>query len=743
MFYSKKFVSATREYATLEKNVAAPCLRRTFIYEERPKTARICVCGLGFYRIFINGTEITKSYLAPYIVNPDQVLPYDTYDLTDYMVLGENTLAFMLGNGMQNCFGGFIWDFDLAMYRSAPKLAFLMEVELSDKTLTYEADDNLLCFPSPLYFDDLRMGVKYDARCEIPDWNLPGADLSHASPAIPASTPVGETMEIDCHPIVVTREISAVSIWKEGDAYIYDFGENCSGLTKLSISGTYGQKVVIDHGEWVRDGSFTQSNITFRNPASVGKPQYTQRTEYILKGAGREEFTPCFTYYGFRYAKVTGITEEQATKDLLTYQVMNTSLLERGFFESSSQSLNTLYAMTKRATLANFFHFPTDCPHREKNGWTADAALSAEHTLLNYDAEDNYLMWLRCITRAMNHEGALPGIVPTAGWGFRWGNGPAWDSVMIYLPYFMATMRDDLRGAREVSGSILRYFHYLSSRMDENGLLAIGLGDWCIPDRSRQCPLIFTDSVITYDLARKAEYLYERLNMPIEKAYASAFADKIYAAIRKHLLVDANEMRFLGDSQTPQAMAIFYGLCESEEEKRRAFNLLLEYIKKEKGHMFCGVLGGRVIFRVLCDFGYQDLAYDMIVRPDPPSYGFMIEQGYTALSEDICPRANSFNHHFWGDIAAVMMEYFVGIRLNPTRFNLHEVNILPSFPSQLDYAKASHKTPYGTIGVSWERREESIIMTLNADDALNVHVIAPAGYCVEKISDHEFKYLKF
>ena len=736
MYFSKKFVCATNEYTTFEKNVCAPYLRRNFIWESVPDKVTITVSGLGFYRMFINGKDVTKSHLAPYIVNSNQVLPYDFYDITSELVVGENTVAFMLGNGMQNCFGGYIWDFDSATFRSSPKLAFAMEVTQNGNTTTYEADENLLCLPSPMYFDDLRMGVKYDARAEIPDWNLPTCDLSRATPAMEATTPDGEAMLVDCLPIRVQRELKPVAIWKEGDAYIYDFGENCAGLTKLSVNGKWGQKIIIDHGEWIKDGKFTQINILFpSNQKSHGKPKYTQRTEYICNGEGREEFIPSFTYYGFRYAKVSGITEEQATENLLTYLVMNTDLTSRGDFTSSCETLNTLYQMTRRATLANFFHFPTDCPQREKNGWTADAALSAEHTLLNFNAEDNYLMWLRTITRAMDNRGALPGIVPTGGWGFEWGNGPAWDSVLFYLPYFMATMRDDLRGAGEVAPSMIRYLQYLRTRMDENGLLAIGLGDWCNPEKAERTPLIFTDSVVSYDLARKGAYLYERLGKDIEAQYCNAFADRIYTSIREHLLVDKDEMRFLGNYQTAQAMAIFYGLCETEGEKNRAFKLLLDYINEKDGHISCGVLGARVIFRVLCDFGYQDLAYNMIVRPDSPSYGYMIERGYTALAEDIYETGNSFNHHFWGDIAALMMEYFVGIRINPTNHNLNEVVISPVFVSKLTEASASHALPGGSISVQWRREGEDIVLTYQNNGTLDVTVTAPTGYVVENKND--------
>jgi alpha-L-rhamnosidase len=278
----------------------------------------------------------------------------------------------------------------------------------------------------------LRYGESYDATKEILDWCLPSFDDSGWCAVIAAENPLGEYRICEAGPIVATKELKAVKIWKEDDAYIYDFGENCAGVTRLCINGKKQQKVTVLHGEMLEDGRFSQKNILF--PQHTKKfpdydLSYTQRIVYTCKGEGKEIYQPKFTYFGFQYARVEGITEEQATPDLLTYVVMNSKLEERGSFECSCEILNKLQDMTRRSTLANFYHFPTDCPHREKNGWTADAALSSEHTLLNLNPEIYYREWIRNVAKAMKEDGSLPGIVPTTGWGFAWGNGPAWDTV--------------------------------------------------------------------------------------------------------------------------------------------------------------------------------------------------------------------------------------------------------------------------------------------------------------------------
>ena len=731
MILSTKFVSATLEKSTVKKNIPAPYMRRDFIIENAPEAAEITVSALGFYELYVNGKRLTRGLLSPYISNPDQLIVYDSYDIKEYLVRGENTVAFLLGNGMQNCFGGFVWDFQKALFTSAPKLAFAIEIKLGEENLLLEADEQVLCHPSPLYFNDLRMGEKYDARREIPNWASPCCDLSGWTPAIPVRCDAGDTLLAKCKPIVARDELKAISIWEEDGGFVYDFGYNQSGLTRLTVNGKYGQHITVDHCERLLDGKFSQSNLVFVNPKSVGMPKYTQRTEYICSGAGEETYTPCFTYYGFRYAKVTGITKEQATPELLTYVVMNTELNSRGDFSCSDPTLTTLQEMTRRSTLSNFFHFPNDCPHREKNGWTADAALSAEQTIMNFDPEDNYAMWMEHIVRAMDTRGALPGIIPTGGWGFHWGNGPAWDSVLIYLPYFTALLRDDLRSARIASGAILRYFHYLRGRCDEQGLLAIGLGDWVPPDKSLMPPLVFTDSVITYDLARKAAYLYRRIGMELEARYCDGFAEEMLSAIREHLIEDKDTMRFIGGSQSAEAMAIYYGICINEDEKRRALSTLIEEIHARDDFMTTGVLGGRVIFRVLCDYGYEDLAVKMIARPESPSYGAMIKNGETTLTEHIACRDSSHNHHFWGDISALMIEYFGGIRINPELAGADTALIAPVFPSEMEHAEAHHDSVNGRISTKWTRRGNRVELSLVIPEDMSAKIVAPIGYTLE------------
>ncbi len=739
MKLSRQFIAATREMCSLYDFVQAPYLRKTLEIADLKK-AELSVCGLGFYRFWCNGVELTRGHMSPYISNPDDVMDYDVYDLTEALTNGKNVLGFQLGNGMQNCFGGRGWDFQLAEFRSAPKLAVCLSLTYHDgRTEEIEADESFVCAPSPIYYDDLRQGERYDANKEIPGWNLADFDDSAWTPAIPAVTPRGVSRVCEANPIVRVRELKPVSI-KPGvtltyarfpeivdEGYLYDFGENVAGIPHLTVKGAPGQHISMIFGEYITpDGEFTVDNIRFVRPEYDGTPLYIQRDEYICCGRGVEEWEPKFTYHGYRYVLVMGITEEQAKEELLSYIVMNTELEERGGFSCSDETLNILQKMTRAATLANFYHFPTDCPHREKNGWTGDAAMSAEHTLLNLDPVNNYHEWMFHVRASMNDAGTIPGIIPTAGWGFAWGNGPAWDQVLAVIPYYTYRYRGDLAFAKDSLASLIRYVNYINSRRDANGLIAIGLGDWCAPKGVRS-PLAFTDSVVSMSFCEKAALLFDVCGRPSEAAYCTSVAESLRKAVRTHL-IDFETMTAKGEnnatpgSQTSQAMAIFYNIF-TKEEQPTAFRVLLKKIHEEDDHIDTGILGARVIFHVLSDFGEADLAYKLIAQKSEPSYGAFIDRGDTALPEDFGGKndnANSRNHHFFGDISAWFIKSICGIQYNPTCRDLAHVNIAPHFVTALTHAEAFHICPEGRISVKWERTgEDTLTLTVEMPETMH------------------------
>lgn len=742
MEFSKKFVCECLEFSTYEKNVPAPLFRKSFVLDKAPDTAEILICGLGFYELFVNGRKITKGLLAPYISNSDHICYYDKYDLCEYLHEGENVIGVMLGDGHQ-VGKTVVWDFKDNIMNSAPLLALSAEITYGDSVLTFEADD-FVCKKGPILFNDLRSGVFYDARLEEEGWNAPGFDEHDwHKPLCGIYKPRGYAKLCEAEPVKVLREIKPVGIRKgelleytpredvmecwspikpfethaelEG-GYIYDFGENNSGTLRLKIKGERGQKVSLQCAEQLTDDKLDYNNINFYPDG------FSQRDIYYLKGDGEEIFEPMFTYHGFRYVYVSGITEEQATEELLTYLVIGSDLEARGSFECSDDMANRLYEISLRSDSSNFVYFPTDCPHREKNGWTGDASMSAEHMIMTRATENSWREWLNNIRMAQKENGQLPGIVPTGNWGYEWGNGPAWDSVLFNLPYFAHKFRGETDIIRENANSMLRYLEYISRRRDEKGIVAVGLGDW-LPvvrmdgGKRSDAELGFTDSVMVLDMCRKGAEMFDTIGLTLHKTFAEQLGKEMLEAIRREY-IDFDTFTVRGEYQTTQAMAIFYNVF-LEEEKPRAFKVLTDIIHRDNDSFTCGFLGIRVIFHVLAEFGEADLAYKMMMKNDSPSYGYWIEKGETTLLELFAKYdgyfSSSKNHHFFGDVINWLISRAGGIRV----VNSETVVIKPCFIKTWDWCRAAHRLPNGEVEVYWVRTAEGIELNIKKTGSID------------------------
>ena len=762
MKFSKNFIKAGDKLCTFEEFVAAPYFRKKFKLEFKPENAEITICGLGFYELYINGVNVTKGPLAPYISNPDDICYYDNYDITNLLKEGDNVIGVVLGNGFRNCFGGFIWGFDKSTSRGPVTFALTLEAKDNEKTFELEADETFKTHPSPIIFDDLRMGCRYDARLEIDNWCAIDFDDSAWEYAKSEKLPRGEARLCKADPIVVTETLLPIDVKHydsmpfayennapdakpiEGciseNVYVFDFGVNTAGVTKLKINGKKGQKIVIRHAEHNSGDNFSVNTTCFlmgqRKETVSRYTEFNQVDVYICKG-GEEEFIPKFKYDGFRYAYVEGLEPQQLKEDTLTYLVMNSDLKPRAEFECSDDVLNKLQQFTRRSDLANFYYFPTDCPHREKNGWTGDASVSAEHMLLNLTAEKSLKEWLANIRKAQNTEGALPGIIPTGGWGFAWGNGPAWDSVCVNLPYYIYKFTEDTEVIKENTSLIMRYLCYISSRRDDRGLIAVGLGDWVDPFESQNgkiaSPLELTDSVTVYDMAQKAAYLFKKVGKDNESEYAARLARQLRSDIREHL-IDKATMTAAGDCQTSQAFMLEAGIF-NEDELEAAQQRLVEIIHRDGDINACGMIGVRRLFHALTSADEAELAYNIITAKSRTGYGYWIENGATSMWESFKsidnPYTDSKNHHFLGDISSWFIQELAGLKPNPNVEDIKYFEISPHFIKQLDNARASYDSQFGKVSVKWERTGQDIKLEISMPKGTYGKAILPKGFCFE------------
>lgn len=729
--FSTKFIAATKEYCVHEKFIAAPYLRKSFTLEALPKKASLTICGLGFYKLYFNGEEITNGYLAPFQSNPDQVLYYDVYDVKPLLKKGENVIGIQLGNGFLNNIGGQVWDFDKAEFRSAPKVALAFETE---KGVLFEADESFKTSPSPILFDDLREGEHYDARKEIDGWANAGFDDSAWNNAIPAVTPKGEPAVSKAPALKIMQRLSPVRYHAYGKGHIFDFGENTAGFVRITLANaTEGQVLDFTYFERLADdkGPYTY-NIRFGSRTRDG---FVQQGRYICK-EGAQTYQPSFAWHGYRFLFIEGLTEEQVKEIEIEALEIRSSVEIRGHFACSNERVNTLMDMIRRSDLTNLFHYPVDCPHREKNGWTADAALSCEQMLLQMNIEDVNAEWLRTIRGAQTAEGELPGIVPTGGWGFEWGNGPAWDCILFWLPYQIYQYRGDRQVLIDNAFSMKKYLTYMAGKRNEDGLLAYGLGDWCQTDTSHngwfKTPLEITDSLTGYDICKKAAVIFGVLKDKQSKAYAENLAKELATAFRKKWIA-GNGYCVKNEMQTAQAMAIKLGMFAPSKQKA-AVEELVRRIHREGDHFVVGVVGGYVLFNVLAENGYAELAYRLIMQTSPPSYGYLVSIGETTLWESMYDFGDSqsnvylkdgesiqsLNHHFWGFVYTYFSRYVAGLRFNPSGVDVSYAEVQPNLIESLTYAETSYEAPLGKIFVKWEKKEDKTFVYLTVPEGMKI-----------------------
>ena len=517
---------------------------------------------------------------------------------------------------------------------------------------------------------------------------------------------------------------------------MYDFGENFTGVCRLKITGTHGQVVQMTHGEIVVDGDLDMANLSFDQ--CQGREQYNQCDWYVLKGGEEEFYTPRFTYHGFRYVSVSGITEVQATMDLLSYEVMHSSVQSRGGFVCSDWIVNAIQESVCRSDLSNLFYIPTDCPHREKNGWTGDIALSADQMLLNFSVEQTLRDWLFSLRNAQDTRGAIPAIVPTSGWGFDGVAGPNWDDALFECVYQMYRYSGDKKVILENAEAMEKYLGYMQTKKNAEGLFCYGLGDWCQPGSNYQytTPEEFTDSVKCIDICEKAAKMAKVVGCDSLYALSTKMSDEIRQAFKTKYL--KNGIVTVAE-QTAVACALYYKVAEEYRESLE--KQLLDIIIRDGEVFTTGVLGARTLFRVLTDMGEGDLAYKLITQNRYPSYGYHVLRGARTLLESmfklkenslLCEsgrKQDSFNHHFWGDVSAWLIAYVAGIQVNPDFYVPDEVVIAPTFLSALSFAEGRFVHRKGEIVSRWERNEaDGYMLHLTIPDGVVVKLQLPSGY---------------
>ncbi len=704
----------------------APMFRREFTLTAEVKTACLKICGLGYYELHLNGARVGDHVLDPIVTKYDRLARYVSYDVANGLQAGENAVGVMLGNGWYNCFTADAWHFDKASWRDYPKLWMELTIELvNGQFVSLRSDKNWKIGESPIRFDGLRNGETYDAREEQPGWDLPGFDDSDWAPAGIVPGPGGILEEQTSPPCKVMDTLTPKSIQKiRSGVFVYDIGQNIAGWAQLRVwDGDPGTEIVLRYGEKLKDnGEVEQSNIN-----SFIRSGECQTDRYIMKGTGEEVWEPRFTYHGFRYVQVEGLPAA-ATLNHLRARVVRTAFDKIGTFNCSNEDVNSLQRVTEWSYIGNFVGIPTDCPHREKNGWTGDAQLAAETGLMNYDVAGSYTQWLDTMACCQRPNGQFPGIVPSSGWGYNWGSGPAWDAAFLLIPWYIYLYTGNSCVIERHYDAARRYLDFCNS-MATDHILSFGLGDWCPVEPERMPPAPLTSTAYYYVFAKtlsafaritgnKEDFSgYEHLASSVRAAFNREF-------YRGNGVYDRGQMTALG-------CALYQGLVEETEREAVAQKLLHE-VEVRGCKVDFGILGAKYVPRALADHGFVDVAYRLITQPEFPGWMHWLLNGATTFRES-WGDTNSRNHIMFGDISAWFYNYLGGINPDPDRPGFEHVLLKPCPIAEVDRVHATHRSPFGLIDVRWEKQGDGILYSIDTPPG-TVATFAPHGKSPQQLA---------
>ncbi|MHB9055678.1 MAG: family 78 glycoside hydrolase catalytic domain, partial [Paludibacteraceae bacterium] len=488
--------------------------------------------------------------------------------------------------------------------------------------------------------------------------------------------------------------------------YVFDFGQNMSGVTKIKISGEKGTIVRLKHGERLNSNDrvdLSNIDVYYRG----NKEEEPFQTDILtLSGDSADEFMPKFNYKGFRYVEVIADHVINLDKTSLVAYFMHSDVRPVGRIDSSDSLINNLWRAANNSYLSNLMGYPTDCPQREKNGWTGDGHFAIEAGLYNFDGITIYEKWLADHRDEQRPDGVLPDIIPTGGWGYGTANGLDWTSTIAIIPWNIYLFYGDSKLLFDCYENIKRYIEHVENISPE-GLTSFGRGDW-VPVKSSS-NLELTSSIYYYaDVSILADAA-RLFNKNEDYLYYTVLADKIKQAIN-HKYLSRETGMYASGTQTELSMALYWKVVPEDMVSTVAGNLARKVM--ENGFKLdVGVLGAKAILNALSENGYPEVAYKLAVQNTYPSWGWWIVNGATTLLENWNLKATrdiSDNHMMFGEIGAWFYKGVGGIYPDPEEPGFKHIILRPFFVENLSRFESQHISRYGMIQSKWIRKKGSI-----------------------------------
>jgi alpha-L-rhamnosidase len=701
----------------------APLLRKSFQVAKEVESAVVFVCGLGYFELWLNGEKVGDDVLVPnqtnygkrseladaFISLPDEFREYKVmylaYDVKDQLVSGENALGGILGNGFYNPASAWTVGY------GSPRFLCQLHISYADGTEELVVSDgSWKASRSPILMNMVYYGEVYDARKEQEGWSAAEFDDTGWETVRLREAPFGTLMSHTAYTDRVMEELEPLSIEKMGEGhYKVDFGVEISGWVRLiEVEGPEGHTITIT----------PNANL------------YSGENVYTFKGKGPESYAPRFNWFVFSGVEITNWPGELKPEHIRA-EAVNTYIEPRANFETSNELFNEINKIWRRSQLDNMHGgLASDCPHRERSGYTGDGQIACITVLHNFDAKNFYQKWIGDMRGAQIME---TGYVPNgAPWQPSCGGGPAWGAAICVMPweyYVHYGSRDMLEDNYEGMKAYVRYLLSwtgedgitFSKRTDQYGkwMRWFNLGDWLPPGELIPDALVHT-FILWYcaDITGRTASI---LGIENEAEEYRIVAEKSKKAFHKRFYDE--EKGSYGDAGG-NILALKMGVPEEQYEK--VVTALRSGILRTNGHLDTGILGTRFFFEVLAEHGLNQLAYDAMNKRTEPSYGHWIELGATTTRENWNEKG-SHNHPMFGGGLVWLYRNLAGMQADPEEPGYRHIIFRPQPVKGLEYATYFNETPYGKGGIYWSHGEGTFIMEVTVPVSCRATVHVPAS----------------
>ncbi len=700
----------------------ATFLRREFLVEKPVARATLYATALGLVDMHLNGHRVSDDFFTPGWTDYNKRVYYRAYDVTKLVRHGANAVGAVLADGWFSGYIGFRGDRDL--YGKYPRVRAQLHLEFADGTVAdIGTGAGWKAVTGPIIEADFLKGETYDARLEHPGWDQPGLDDVHWRAVDVGSNEVHPVVQ--AHPgapVRAIQEFRARTITQpKAGVFVLDLGQNFAGVPRLKVSGKPGQQIKLRFAERLNpDGTIYTRNLRSARATDT----------YVCKGQGTETWQPRFTFHGFQYIEVTGLSGTPGS-DTVVGVALSSDTPVVGAFTCSDPMLNQLHNNIYWTQRANFIDIPTDCPQRdERMGWTGDAQVYIRTATLNTDVEAFFTKWLVDLDDGQRADGQFPCVAPSVVAGDD--GGPAWADAGVICPWAIYEVYGDRRVLERHFDAMKRFIEFCRQRSTPELLPPQKFhcfGDWLSIKADTPKDVIYT--AYFAHCARLAGQAAAVLGKTDEaEAYKRLFQAIREAFFRTYVTEDGH---IKGDTQTCYVLALAFDLVQGEKAKQAA-RYLVEDIEKRGWHLSTGFIGTKHLMLVLSKIGRPDVAYRLLHNDTFPSWGFSIKQGATSIWERWDgwtpengfqdPGMNSFAHYSFGAVYQWMVENIGGIRSAAPAYK--EILIAPQPDPQLKSAAVSYRSILGVIATDWQAKDGQLLFNVTIPANTTAQVVLPA-----------------